>query len=363
MSRYLGLGDGSDGTIALGSYTQIVASCSGSSGSTSLTATNASFSAGQRVFIHQSRGTGAGSYEDNKILSYTTGTITLVHPLENDYTDSGTSQAQVVVVPQATDVTGSLTVDAWDGDTGGLFVIACTGTFSGTINANNKGFRGGTGANSTAYTGEGDNGASALATDNLKNGNGGGGGIHGVYNANNLEIGGAGGGNGTAGENGAIGAQQQIDSGESVGDETLSTIFLGGGGGGGAGQPNTVANVGGNGGRGGGIIVVYANKIDSSASLTADGEGGKQGSNAGGPTDSVAGGGAGAGGSILIKGKTIDMSGTMTADGGSGHVIGGGDGGDGRIRIESCSITGTTSPTASESEGGHAWCGSLTFIM
>lgn len=284
MSRYLGLGEGSDSTVNLSSYTQIVASCSGSSGSTSLTATNASFSAGQRIFIHQSRGTGAGAYEDNKILSYVAGTITFVHPLENDYTDSGASQAQVVVVPQATDVTGSFTVDAWDGDTGGLFVIACTGTFSGTINANGKGFRGASGVSQNTHgkNAEGSVGAGGSGV-NTANGNGGGGGDGASVGVGGPIGGGAGGGYGTAGEDGGgSGGGTGGSGGLQVGSTDMtSTIFLGGGGGSaGAGNNSTSLD----GGDGGGIIVVYANNITSSASLTADGEnggGGGSGSSAG----------------------------------------------------------------------------------
>ena|SRR3990167_4016829 len=37
----------------------------------------------------------------------------------------------------------------------------------------------------------------------------------------------------------------------------------------------------------------------------------------------------------------------------------GGAGSVGRIRIEACSRTGTTNPAASESIGGHSFCGSF----
>ena len=66
--QFLGFGDGSDGDLVVSSNTTdnpIDASCSGSSGSTSLSATNTSFSAGQMVRIDQTRGTGAGNWEKN----------------------------------------------------------------------------------------------------------------------------------------------------------------------------------------------------------------------------------------------------------------------------------------------------------
>ena len=198
MARFLGIGSGSSGIIALGSYTPVNVTCSGTSGATSLSATG-SFSAGDRLFIHQTRGTSAGVYEDNRVASYSTGTITLVHPLENTYTDSGASQAQVVVVKEASSVTGSYTIPAWDGDTGGLFVMACSGTFAGTVDATEKGFRGGAGQSSNSgYQGEGSGGAGSVAA--TANGNGGGGGQRSSTSdgsfSNDVGSGGAGGGGG-----------------------------------------------------------------------------------------------------------------------------------------------------------------------
>jgi len=89
-------GDGSDGDLTISSNTTwspTQASCSGSSGTTSLSATE-SFSAGDILFIHQTRGTGAGNWELNKVSSYTAGTITTAYDLMNTYTDSGDSQAK-----------------------------------------------------------------------------------------------------------------------------------------------------------------------------------------------------------------------------------------------------------------------------
>lgn len=363
MPRFLGLGNGSDGVVNLSSYSVIVASCSGTSGTTTLTATG-SFSAGQRLFIHQSRGAGAGSYEDNRVASYSAGTITLVHPLENTYTDSGASQAQVVVVKEASSVTGSIIVSPWDGNVGGLFPIACNGVFSGTINANGKGYRGGragqdpngsTQDNITGEQGEGTSGASARSTS--ANGNGAGGGY--APSPINGEGGhGAGGGYATAGSSGTTrpSASTSIGGG-AVGQAEITSLYFGGGGsGGGFGDAeNLPLSSSGGGGAGGGAIVVYANKITSSASLTANGNNGQSEA-----ADQGAGGG-GAGGSILIKSVNSDVSGTITASAGTGGN--GGNGSVGRIRIESCGVTGTTSPTASTSIGGHSYCGGSAFLL
>ncbi|MEM3335472.1 MAG: hypothetical protein QXY47_05520, partial [Thermoplasmata archaeon] len=97
-----GFGSGSDGDISINTSTDnpIDSTCSGTIGTTSLTATNSLFAPGQIILIHQTRGTGAGNWELNRIASYTAGTITLLHPLQNTYTTSGASVAQVLVMKQ-----------------------------------------------------------------------------------------------------------------------------------------------------------------------------------------------------------------------------------------------------------------------
>ena len=107
-SYYLGLaavsgyfGDGSDGALTISADTTQAptdSSCSGTAAAYTLSATNASFAAGQKILIQQSRGTGVGKWERNEIASYTAGTITLTDALTNTYTDSGASQAQVLVL-------------------------------------------------------------------------------------------------------------------------------------------------------------------------------------------------------------------------------------------------------------------------
>ena len=136
MSQYLApvFGTGEDGVLTISSNTTdspIDSSCSGTSGTTSLSATNASFEAGQLILIHQSRGTGVGQWELNKISSYVAGTITTVLSLSYTYTDSGASQAQVLVVKQYSGITinsgKTLTAKAWDGNIGGILAYFCSG--------------------------------------------------------------------------------------------------------------------------------------------------------------------------------------------------------------------------------------------
>ena len=71
-------GDGADGAYAptTGTRTEIDSACTANIDSNSVTATNTSFATGQTILIHQTKGTGAGQWEFNKISSYVAGTIT-----------------------------------------------------------------------------------------------------------------------------------------------------------------------------------------------------------------------------------------------------------------------------------------------
>lgn len=381
MARYLGRGNGSDGVLTISSATTsspIDSSCSGTSGATSLTATNVSFASGQRIFIHQSRGTGVGAYEENQIVSYVAGTITLLYPLENTYTDSGSSQAQVLVMPQYSGVTISDTYSAksWTGDVGGILPILCNGivNVTGTLNVSgiagarvtSSSFSGGgagigyNGGNTknvassyTAYQGEGTTGASTMSTS--ANGTGGGG-------ASTVDgtAGGGGGGHATSGSAGLTdGASPGGGGGTTVGAAELTTLFFGGGGGGGARDFNADSGAGGG---GGGILYISAKELTGTGTITVKGGDGGDANNGGG-------GGAGAGGSLLIKVTKANLTSlTVTAAGGTGGDSlekggTGGNGGVGRIRIESCSLTGTTTPTASSQVGGYSYCGGSAFLL
>ncbi len=119
VSAYFG--DGSDGALTISvdtTDTPIDSACTGTTATTALSATNASFAAGQIVLIHQSQGTGAGTWQRNKIASYTAGTITLESALNATY---GTG-AQVLVLKQYTNVTvtsgKTWTAKDWNGTVG-----------------------------------------------------------------------------------------------------------------------------------------------------------------------------------------------------------------------------------------------------
>lgn len=376
-------GNGSNGASTISSNTTDAptdTTCTGTSGTTTLSATNAGFSANQVILIHQTQGTGAGNWELNVISSYSAGTITTKYNLANTYG----SGAQVVVVQQLSSLTinegSTLTGDAWDGNRGGLLVRLVNGTItiSGTISVNGStgkteteggtgaygvGYRGGNGnlsASEWAYQGEsitglGHNSGSAHDT-------GGGAGWVKTGSVGCQGVGG-GGGNGSEGSVGltAGGANAAGGNGGNTGGNATLTSILFGGGGGGAAETTGSATFsdGGGGGAGGGIVILIGKTIVVTGAITANG--GQGGTTAGGWMA-----GCGAGGSILLKGQNITLGTTkVTATGGAGSQ--GGSGGNGRIHVDySTSLTGTTTPTLDSAQsslffdgGGGALFGAI----
>lgn len=357
-------GDGTDGALTISSDTTeapIDSACTGTAGTQSLSATNVNFATGQVILIHQSQGTGAGTWERNKISSYTAGTISLESALSATYITG----AQVRVLKQYSAVTinsgKTYTAKAWNGTVGGILAFLCSGTVTvtGTISANGGvgavqnpsggsgaasggtggGFRGGATAASggTSYQGEGTAGTSSASSS--VNGNGGAGG----YTSGGDSCGGAGGGNATAGSVGTDGdTGYTVPGGLIAGTADLTTLVFGGGGGGGASQ-NSQSNERGGGGSGGGIVFLTGTTVTITGAVTSSGGNGG---------DGYWDGGGGAGGSILIKAQTATLGTTLiTANGGvgGGTSVGskhGGNGGNGRVHLDYyTSYTGTTTPT------------------
>ena len=366
-------GDGSDGALTISANTTqapIDSACAGAKGSITLTATNASFAPGQQILIHQTRGASVGKHQKTKILAYSTGVITTEDPLDIAYSSTGSSKAQVIVMPQYTNVTvdsgKTWTAKAWNGTVGGIlcFITNGTVTITGTISANGGagasgvashntgggaggGFRGGNvsyqaGIDGPAYTGEGTVGATSAKRS--ANGNGGGGGGKSTGDSPGS---GGGGGNGTAGSNGNNQNYGGLGGGV-AGTADLTTLVFGGGGGGG-GKRSTYAQ--GGGGAGGGIIFFYGATITITGLVRSNG--GAGGNGAAGPGTA---GGGGAGGSVLLKAQIATLgTNKITAAagaGGSGGEIGGA-GGAGRIAIKYLtSYTGTTTPTIDATQDG-----------
>lgn len=352
---WLKYGNGSDGAYSsAGNATDapVDSSCSGTVDTTSLSATNASFANGKPILIHQSRGTGAGSWELNQIASYTAGTITTVSPLKNTYTDSGASQAQVIQLKQYSSFTQNsghtLTAKAWDGNVGGIIAFLCNGTTTvdGTITATGKGFNGGaspgwSGTDRYSYQGEGASGTGGLS--NLANVGGGGGGWGNSGSSN----GGGGGGHGAAGTTGQAAGETPGTGGTADGNASLTDMVFGGGGG--CGGQSDEGNNPGAGGIGGGTVFIISKNIILSGVIASDGN---NGGNASGGVVDGGGGGGGAGGAVLIKCQTGTLgTNKITASAGSGGIStgpggDGGAGGVGRIHLDYLtSYTGTTTPT------------------
>jgi hypothetical protein len=381
-------GDGADGDYNSPTIpTMTYRSCSGSSGSTTLTLGSSGFSDGDLLLIHQTRGTGAGQWEINKISSGGgTTSLTLQTALQYTYTDSGASQAQAVKIPRYNDVTcpsGTWTVPSWDGDTGGILVLAAKGiaTVTGTINnkggngtsnpsggdgagGTGGGFYGGTGKQGQAagFYGEGTAGTSATSSNGNANGNGGG---AGKANGTSNNGGAGGGGSNLSEQTGGSGGTASGGyayyglGGSGVSSSDLTTVVFGGGGGGGGNGADEAYGAGG-GGSGGGIVFLIGKNISVSGAINTSGGHGSNGWRAGG---------GGGGGSILLvcSSATLGSSLVVSDYGGGGSSAGnnsagsnygagegasggsGGGGGNGRkgaIALHySSSYSGSTNPT------------------
>ncbi len=319
-------------------------------------ASTSGFTIGQEVLIHQTQGTGTGNYEFEKIASISPGTLTLQANLSNTYTQGGNSHAQVIWVPQYTNVTVQsgeiLTANSWDGNSGGILVFRANGKvdvqIGGKIDVKGKGYRGG-----NAYSGypdqlgtQGEGTAGPAGTQvQSPNGNGGGGG---GFAFDNHSAGGGGGEHaGGAGAGGAFNGTNGIP-GNVVGTPDLTHAFLGGGGGSGSHSHGGQGTAGGN---GGGIVLIFSKEAVVSGSIDASGTNGVD-TSAGGYSST---GGGGAGGSIFIESQnmTPGNNNVIATAGTAGTVYNGenrgGNGGVGRIRIEYQNIASSwsTNPSAS----------------
>jgi len=341
-------GLGTDGAYSSATVPTIIQlSATGVATETHFHATAGQFVANDVVLIHQSRGTGVGQWEINKVTADNgDGTYTVSEALKYSYV----SPAQVMKIPQYTNVTvqsGNWTPAYWNQTKGGIFALAANGTvtISGYIDlygANGSaslsdqagrgqdsgGYFGGNNSRDGggAFQGEGTSGTGSETQ--AANGNGGGGaeGSSGGLN------GGGGGGHAAAGGDGSHGSS----GGVAVGSTDLTSLNLGGGGGGGRSDTNTA----GGGGCGGGIVVFFAKDI--AASQLVQVTGGNGGASAGdGP------GAGGAGGSILLVCATASLgTNKFLALGGTAGGGNAGAGGAGRIAIHhSGTVTGTASPT------------------
>lgn len=365
-------GDGSDGALTISADTTeapIDGNCTGTIDTNTLTVSNTTgtFAVGQKILIHQSRGTGAGTRQVNEITAVVGSTLTLADNLTFSPAHSATTtvanKAQVRVLPQYTNVTidsgKTYTAKAWDGLKGGILAFLANGTVTvtGSISATGKGFIGGTGGNGVVgqragFRGEGTSGDNATR-QTTANGNAGGGGGVGTAGSSDAGGGGGGGAHASTGSSGTNDNQSPPGvggtGGASAGSADLTTIDFGGSGGGGGSDDS--AGPAGLGGNGGGIIFISGATFTVSGSIVSNGSNGTSGS-----ADSGGGGGGGAGGSILIKAQTATLGTSLltvaAGTGATGRSAFGGVGGNGgngtvgRIHLDYyTSYSGTTSPT------------------
>ena len=340
-------GDGSGGDATISSDPNTRATITASASGNTATLGSAILSNGDVFMAHQTQGSGAGTWEINKVVSG--GGTTSVVCMKNFVNTFGTG-AQAIKIPMYSTATISSYIPTpWNGSVGGIDVIcgsvAITG--SGTITLTGKGFDGGNGASpdgATAYQGESTTGAGGQAT--TQNGMGGGGS---KKMAGDYCSGGGGGGHAAAGTigvdgTGGNGASLQGAAGGSGGSADLVTLVFGGAGGGCAAGSGSGAA----GGNSGGIMILVGKAVTlSDATINILGAAGATG----GASSGGAGGGAGGAGLIMCQTATLGTNkfvatqGAAGAAGGANHGAGGA-GSVGRIAVHhSGTVTGTTTPT------------------
>ena len=340
-------GNGSAGDVTISADPNTRETALGTVDTTALTAGGTGIADGDVVMIHQTRGTGAGQWEINKVASGG-GTVNLVMKKSLAYTY--VAGAQIVSFPM-NDVTtiNAFTATAWNGSKGGLTII-CGRTSIGTggnLISSEKGFRGGSGhagSGDTDFTGQAAEGTTGGPT-NAKytaNGNGGGGG---GTSSGETRNGAGGGGHANAGVTGTRPVSGSGGVGGAIAGVAALTTMVMGGGGGEQGFWGSWSTGEGEGGNGGGIVVLISKAVTLTNTIAVNGEAGEA---------FWSGGGGGAGGSVLVQCETAILgTGKITAALGAGGT--GGDDGDGgagsvgRIAVHhSDTVTGTTNPIFSD---------------
>lgn len=217
-----------------------------------------------------------------------------------------------------------LTAGAWDGNAGGAIACKVQGvalvTEGSSITVSGLGYRGGD------YGRQGESYAGTPIESTAANFGGGGG-------AGSSSYGGGGGGYGSAGAVG--GGTGGGVAGSIYGSDSLAPPYRGSGGGGAWGFSGESVK----GGNGGGIILLSAGQLSLAGRLEANGGRGGYGRG---------GGGGGSGGSVLLRVVSAELGVNNLSANGDGSERNGGQGGSGRVRIESVRpFAGQTSPSAS----------------
>ncbi len=256
---------------------------------------------------------------------------------------------------------GTLTVEPWDGEVGGVADVVVSGRFvverGGVVDVSGRGYRGGAAnpkqvlgyenqwtndGGTTGYHGEGPGGGGGGWAAPQQTVGAGGGGGHGAAGAAGVPCGQDDRGNYSVwdvNDEVARPIPNQLprfsSGGEAYADAEVAELLPGSGGGSGGNNYDGGANgVGGAGGHGGGAIRVAAQEIRIEGTLLADGTNAEPG--VGG--NYVGGGGGGSGGAIHLVGLLVVNDGEVRAAGGAGadgtNGSNGGAGAVGRIRVD-----------------------------
>ncbi|MDP2311295.1 MAG: CotH kinase family protein [Pseudomonadota bacterium] len=296
---------------------------------------------------------GAGTWELVTVAALAGADVTFASTLGGGWEGVDPADHAVLLqrVPRYGNVTigpaGVLTGSAWDGESGGVLALRATGAITvaggGRIDMDGRGYAGGgTGPsyNADGYQGESYAGAGAGGTGSELNYNE----AIGAWAANRggggANIGGGGGEHAGGATDGTSwnGTAHAPEAGIPYGQAELTQLFLGSGGGGVA----NITGAPGPGGAGGGIVLLFAGGVDAEGPAAVTAAGADARSWTAGTWTYGAGGGAG--GSIGIRADDVRLGARgIVATGGVGYVIvdrPGGDGGDGRIRVDCTEVSG-----------------------
>lgn len=327
------------------------------------------FRAGDYVLIHQARGSNVGNWSFNRIQRTEGNTLYLRDNIPHPVREVGSlesNEAYVIRVSQFTDChigpDATLSARPWDGESGGLLVLICSGRLlvEGLLDVTGLGYRGGEHVHKAdagcAYAGEGPRGRSIRSAISLGEppAGGGGGGGSGPNLCNTTGPGG-GGGHRTAGEpGGATGV-----AGAPAPGFPLRDVMFGAGGGGPKTFDGASLHPGVAGGSGGGAMLIFAREIDVRGRVLANGSQARGYAEESTSRQRYTGGG-GAGGAIYITAQRGQLGeGRLQAQGAAELPIPGdastntvgGAGGQGHVYVRSCEyVTGGALPEIEREE-------------
>ena len=328
------------------------------------------FEEGDEVIVISVQGLDAGTHQFVFLTNTTATSLDFEPPLHQDF-DSD-SQVWVQRIPHYIDVQidagTTLSPTSWEDGGTGLLIFRATGDVSidGNVDASAMGFEGGDGVYGNAYSPHQGESWSGLGDSGDTSSNDGGGGAY-PSRGDNGDSGG-GGGYGSEGSTGtSYDGTEVTDGGSTYGDAQLTDWFLGSGGGGGS--PDTESdgddldNYSSDGGNGGGLVAIFAGQsLWVNGAILADGEDAENAQSPSHDQGENGAGGAGSGGTIYLASPTLSITGTVSAQGGTGGLSSsynlgtpygsafGGNGGDGRIRLDYDSLSGSSSPTAGHTD-------------